>query len=144
MTEALKAFYQNILQQVLTLELEKKSLSTDILVTRSKEQRFSLILRFLDCDLKKHELLEHAAVVAMQNSEDTILGHLGQLYAHTGSDEEVIDRIHSEIEFIRRFINLLTKLDKYPDTVTFFERRMVQEVVKYVMEQARMYNKSGG
>lgn len=144
MTEALKAFYQNILQQVLTLELEKKSLSTDILVTRSKEHRLSLIIKFLDCDLKKHELLEHAAVVGMRNEDDSILGHLGQLYSYAVSDEEVIVRIHSEIEFVSGFINLLTKSDKHPDAVSFFERRMIQEIEKYVMEQARMYNKSGG
>jgi len=144
LTEAVKAFYQNILQQVLTLELDKKNLSSNILITRNKDHRISLILHFLDCDLKKHELLEHAAVVAMSNRETSILEHLGQLYAHVGSDKGTIDRIQAEIEFVRRFINLLTKLDKHPDMLSFFERRMVQEIVKYVMEQARIYNKSGG
>lgn len=144
MTEAVKAFYQNILQQVLTLEVEKKNLSTEILITRNKDQRLQLILNFLNHDLKKHELLEHAAVVAMSNKEEAILEHLGKLYAHTGREVEAIDRIHEEIDFISGFINLLTKLDKHPEQISFFERRMVQEIVKYVMEQARMYNKSGG
>jgi len=144
LTEAVKAFYQNILQQVLNLELEKKNLSTDILITRNKDYRLSLILKFLNFDLKKHELLDHAAEVAMSNREDSILEHLAQLYAHTGGDNEVINRIRAEIEFIRRFISLMTKLDKHPESLSFFERRMVQEIVKYVMEQARMYNKSGG
>ncbi len=144
MTETLKSFYQNILQQVLTLELEKKSLSTDMLVTRNKEHRLSMILKFLDYDLKKHELLEHAAVVGMRNREDSILEHLGQLYSYTGSDEGIIARIHSEIELVSGFLNLLAKSDKHPEVVSFFERRMIQEIIKYVMEQARMYNKSGG
>lgn len=144
MTEAVKAFYQNILQQVLTLELDKKNLSTDILITRNKDHRLNLILNFLDCDLKKHELLEHAAVVAMSNGETSVLEHIEQLYAHINGDKETIDRIQEEVELVRRFIHLLTKLDKHPDTLSFFERRMVQEIVKYVMEQARMYNKSGG
>lgn len=144
MTETLKSFYQNILQQVLTLELEKKSLSTDMLVTRNKEHRLSMILKFLDYDLKKHELLEHAAVVGMRNRDDSILEHLGQLYSYTGSDEGIIARIHSEIELVSGFLNLLAKSDKHPEAVSFFERRMIQEIIKYVMEQARMYNKSGG
>lgn len=144
MTETVKAFYQNILQQVLTLELEKKNLSTDILITRDKDHRLSLILKFLNCDLKKHELLEHAAVVARSNGETSVLEHLGQLYAHVEGEEDAVGRIRAEIEFIRRFINLLNKVDKYPDTLSFFERRMVQEIIKYVVEQARLYNKSGG
>lgn len=144
MTETVKAFYQNILRQVLTLEADKQNLSTEILITRNKDQRLQLILKFLNCDLKKHELLEHAAMVAMSNKEDSILEHLAKLYAHTGREDETIDRIHDEVGFISGFIKLLTKQDKHPEQISFFERRMVQEIVKYVMEQARMYNKSGG
>lgn len=144
MTEGVKAFYQNILQQVLTLELDKKNLSTDILITRDKDHRLSLIMNFLKSDLKKHELLEHAAVVAMSNGETSVLAHLGQLYAHVEDEEDAVGRIRNEIEFISRFINLLNKVDKHPDTISFFERRMVQEIIKYVVEQARLYNKSGG
>lgn len=144
MTEVVNAFYQNILQQVLNLELDKKNLSTEMLITRNKDQRLDLVLKFLNCDLKKHELLEHAAVVAMANREDSILEHLARLYAHMGREDEAINRVHEEIEFVSRFINLLTKLDKHPENISFFERRMIQEIVKYVMEQARMYNKSGG
>lgn len=144
MSEAVKTFYQSILQQVLALELDKKNLSTQILTTRNKDERYNLIHKFLTIDLKKHELFEHAAIVAMSNHEDAILEQLAMLYAHTGRDDEAIYRIRDEMEFVRGFVNLLDKLISHPELLSFFERRMVQEIGKYVMEQARMYNKSGG
>ena len=88
MNELLKTLYQDILQQVMVLESYKKELSIKILLTKDgSSRRLGLILRFLNYDLDKHELLEHAAVLAMSNQADIILEDLQRLYAYTDGND---------------------------------------------------------
>jgi hypothetical protein len=140
MNELLKTLYQDILQQVMVLESYKKELSIQILLTKDgSSRRLNLILQFLSYDLDKHELLEHAAVLAMSNQADTILEDLHKLYAYTGGND-LIEKIRAEIKFLQRFVNTIKKSIKHPNSRTFYERRMIQEISKYVVEQARQYN----
>lgn len=138
--DELKTLYQDILQQVMVLESFKRELSIQILLSKNgSKRRLELILRFLNNDQDKHELLEHAAVLAMSNRADTILEDLQKLYAYS-DEKDLIKKIRAEIKFLQKFINTIKKAIKYPDSRTFYERRMVQEISKYVLEQARQYS----
>ena len=139
MTQIIKTLYKDLLKQVSVLESYKKELSSEILLTRKGKARLALIYKFLSYDLDKHELLEHAAVLAISNKEATMVEDLQKLYAHHDG-EELIDKIRSEIKLIKRFMQTINKGIKYPDSITFYERRMIQEISKYVVEQARLYN----
>ncbi|MDD2509685.1 MAG: hypothetical protein PHP26_04810 [Syntrophomonas sp.] len=139
MNELLKTLYKDILQQVMVLESCKKELSIQILLTRDLTGRLDLILRFLGYDLDKHELLEHAAVLAISNQEESIVEDLEKLYAYIEGND-LIQKIRDEIKFMQRFIKTINKAIKHPNLRTFYERRMVQEISKYVLEQARLYS----
>lgn len=141
MTEMVMALYKGILEQVVALEAHKKGISADILLTRDSKGRSELVRAFLGFDLEKHELLEEAAVVAMNNREEAILEHLERLYAHTRTEGIALDKIRSEIGYTRQFIRVMDKYRRLPDNMNFTERRMVQEIIKYVVEQARLYVK---
>lgn len=141
MTEMVMALYKGILEQVVALEAHKKEISADILLTRDNKKRSELVRAFLGFDLEKHELLEEAAVVALNNREDAILEHLERLYAHTRTEGAALDRIRSEIGYARQFIRAMDKYRSLPYNMNFTERRMVQEIIKYVVEQARLYVK---
>ena len=121
------------------LESCKKDISADILLTRDRKTRLDLIYKFLSYDLDKHELLEHAGVLAVSNHEEAIIKDLQSLYSYR-EGIELIDKIRDEISLIQKFINTIKKAIKYPDSRTFYERRIIQEISKYVVEQARLYN----
>lgn len=143
MNETIKTLYQDILQQVMVLESCKRELSIQILLCKSGSSRkMDLILRFLNYDFDKHILLEHAAVLAMSNQVEDILEDLQKFYTHNAGNS-VIEKIRTEIKLLQRFINTIKKSIKYPKTRTFYERRMVQEISKYVIEQARQYSVLG-
>ena len=142
MENAVMTFYQSILQQVLKIEVLKKELSREILICRDKKSRLKLINSFLQYDLKKHELLEHAAVVAAGNEEMKILDDIRELYVHTGKNEDTITIIREEITLVRQFLYLIENAFKPHSTLNFLEKRMAQEVEKYVTEQAKIYNSS--
>ncbi|MEN6349188.1 MAG: hypothetical protein ABFD08_07305 [Syntrophomonas sp.] len=139
MSQTVHILYKDILKQVMILESCKKEVAAQILLTRNGKERLALIYSFLNYDLDKHELLEHAAVLAMSNKEHTMMTDLGKLYSHR-EGEEVIDKIRSEIKFVQKFLQTINKAIKYPDARTFYERRMIQEISKYVIEQSRLYN----
>jgi hypothetical protein len=84
--------------------------------------------------------LEHAAVVAAGNQESEILSDIGELYAHTGKSEDAITTVREEIQLVKQFIYLVENALKPHSTLNFLEKRMAQEVEKYVIEQARLYN----
>ena len=142
MEKAVADFYQNILQQVLKVEMQKKEISLDIVVCREKKPRLKLINAFLYYDLKKHELLEHAAIVATRNQEKEILDDIEELYSHTGKKGDAITIIREEIQLVKQFIYLVENALKPRPDLNFVEKRMAQEVEKFVIEQARLYNSS--
>jgi hypothetical protein len=132
------SLYKNILDEVINLENKKREISIQILLTKNESKRLNLISSFLTYDLNKHELLERAAVIAVQNKELNVLEQLQKMYSHC-EDDELLNKIRKEIKYIKRFRKNINKAVKYPDFLSFFERRMIQEISKYVVEQARIY-----
>lgn len=139
MSQLVVSLYNNILEQVMQLEGSKKEISTEILLAREERKRLALIYNFLSYDLSKHELLEQAAVIALTNREKLVLEHLNRLYANVG-EQETVDKIRHEIKCTQRFMKVVTRAKDEKTTLTFSERRMVQEIIKFVVAQARLYN----
>jgi hypothetical protein len=121
------------------LENSKKEISTELLLAREERKRLALIYNFLSYDLSKHELLEQAAVIALTNREQLVLEHLNRLYS-TVEEEETIDKIRYEIKCTQRFMKVVSRAKDEKSALTFSERRMVQEIIKFVVAQARLYN----
>jgi len=132
--------YKNVLDQVMVIEAHKKEISRQILITRDDQKRLKLIHRFLTYDLNKHELFERATVVAINNKEENVIENIQRFYSHCEEGEELIEKIRGEIRYIKSFLKVIEKAIKYPGFMTFSERRMVQEIRKYVLEKVRIYN----
>ena len=139
--EMVKAFYRDILTQVLSLESRKKRTSERLLLTKSQRRRLKIIREFLTLDLDKHSLLEQAAVVAVRNNSDEVLNHLSKLYALENNDE-IVEGIREEVRRTQKLLLPVVNEIKYPKTSGFLERRLIQEVNKYVTVQAREYVKT--
>ena len=133
------SLYRNTIEQVLIIESCKKDISMQILMVRD-EKRWGLIQEFLEHDLQKHLLLEQAAVMAINNGANKIIEDMENLYQHT-SGPDLITKIRSEISQVEKFIKLIKKGRKHKDWLSFTERRAMQEISKFVLEQAREYNK---
>ena len=104
------------------------------------DKRWALIQAFLEYDLQKHLLLDQAAVVAINNGAYEIVEDLDKLYQHTRGPD-LITKIRIECTQVEKFIKLLKKGRKHKDWLSFTERRALQEISKFVLEQAREYNK---
>lgn len=139
MSQLVVTLYNNILEQVTQLESSKKKISVDILLAKEGRKRLSLIYNFLSYDLSKHELMEQAAVIALTNKEKLVLDHLERLYVKEG-DEETIVCIRREINITQKFMKVVNRARDKNATLTFSERRMLQEITKYIVAQARLYN----
>lgn len=122
------------------IEACKKELSFRILLCRDKKSRLDLICYFLSYDLSKHELLEYALIMALENNESSIVEQIEDLYAHVSGDE-ILTAIRREIKIISRFIQTFNRTLVAPKSRSFSERRIIQEVSKYVVEQARQYTR---
>lgn len=130
--------YNDVLKQVDVLERQKKDLSRDLLLYKEGRRRMKLIYAFLSYDLDKHELFEHAAVCAICNNEEHVLYDLQDFYAHVRGGD-LMERIRTEIKCTRRFMNLVEKSMENEAGLNFTERRLLQEICKYILEQARLY-----
>ncbi len=139
-SDVVKAFYRDILVQVLSIESRKKQVSQRLLLNKSERMRLRIIREFLSLDLDKHTLLQQAAVVGFQNQEFDVLDHLCKLYKVEAYDE-LPERIREEVQRTERLLVPIINEIRYPKTGGFFERRLVQEVNKYVTLQAREYVK---
>jgi hypothetical protein len=137
--DRVNSLYKNTIEQVLVIENCKKDISMQILMVRD-EKRWSLILEFLEHDLQKHLLLEQAAVIAINNGAGEIIQDLENLYQHT-SGPDLMTKIRTECLQVEKFIKLIKKGRKHKDWLSFTERRAMQEISKFVLEQAREYNK---
>lgn len=133
-------FYSDILNQVLQTENKKKGAAEKMLIIRSDDDKWPYVRDFLSCDLEKHRLLEQAAVAAMQNKSDRVLAHISRLYEECGVDQ-VIDIVRAEIDRDQKMLTVIVKQIKHPDSISFFERRFLQEIRKYMVHQARLYVK---
>ncbi len=138
MSQEVTAIYTGILEQVMSLEKSKKELSKKILISKDKKGILELVYRFLGCELNKHKLFEQAAVIALNNREKPVISHLGCLYEPFG-EGELIDKIRREISYTKRFMQVIEKAKSQPELISFTERRMVQEISKYVLAQCRIY-----
>lgn len=133
--------YINILDQVLAIELCKKEISKKILLLKPGKRRLNFIHSFLGYDLNKHELLEHAAVIALHNDEQDILERISQFYYYR-EEEDLLSHIRKEIRLNSVLMETIKKqLNNH--NLTFVEKRMLKEITKYVLEQAREYMKKG-
>lgn len=138
MSEEIGAIYNSILQQVMLLEKSKKELSRQILLNKDHDKRLDQVYKFLVCEYNKHELLEQAAVIALNNQETAIISHLKSMYEPIESSE-LIDKIRKEMNYGQQFMSLVKKSKSKRGNISFTERRMVQEIVKYVLAQCRIY-----
>ncbi len=139
-SDMVKNFYRDILKKVLVLEAQKKENAQRILILRSNKARLPWIRDFLNADLLKHRLLEQATVSATQNEVEEVLDHIKKLYSMS-NDLSLIESIRLEIAMDEKMLDLIIKKIKHPKTCTFSERRILQDVNKYVIHQAREYAK---
>lgn len=138
MSQEVTAIYTDILEQVVRLEKSKKDLSKKVLINKDKRRKLELVYKFLGYELRKHELFEQAAVIALSNRETFIISHLTSLYEPFG-DGALIDRIRKEIGYTKRFMKVTEKAKSDQESTSFTERRMVEEISKYVLAQCRIY-----
>ncbi len=136
--EMVRALYHDILKKILLLEVEKKATSRKILIKKSDRERLPLIRDFLQAELSKHRLLEQAAVSALQNRAHEVLAHISQLYPSSDGISE-IESIRVESARCEKMLVLVCKEIKDPNTCTFFERRILNDIKKFVIDQAREY-----
>lgn len=137
--DSVSGLYRSAIQQVLVIEKCKKDLAAKILMVRD-ERRWQLIQEFLQYDLEKHLLLEQAAVIVINNGNAGMVEDLEKLYRFS-SGENLISKIRKEGSHIEKFIKIVERGRKHKNWLTFSERRVMQEISKYVVEQAREYNK---
>ncbi len=130
--------YSNIFEQVLAIELCKKELSKKILLFKEASKRQRYIFSFLNYDVNKHELLEHAAIIAYQHKEKEVLEKIGNFYKDRAG-EDIMDAIKQEINLAKSLNIVVQKQINYPQRLSFVEKRRLSDINKYVLEQARAY-----
>lgn len=138
-SDSISGLYRGAIQQVLVIENYKKELASKILIVLD-ERRWELIQEFLQYDLEKHLLLEQAAVIVINNDATEMIKDLEKLYQFS-SGEDLISKIRQEASHIENFIKIVDRGRKHKNWLSFSERRVMQEISKYVIEQAREYNK---
>ena len=139
--EMVRTFYHDILKRILLLEIEKKETARRILVLKSDTDRLPLMRDFLQADLTKHQLLEQVTVSAMQNQVFEVLDQIGRFYSSADGISQ-IECIRTEITRCESMLALVDKSIKHPRTCTFFERRILRDVNRLVISQARDYSKT--
>lgn len=134
-----KPSFHSILHQVRSLEKFKQEISRQLINTSEPGLSLSFIYSFIYFDLQKHELLWQAAWTARQNQDIDSWHILSQLYQHIDTDADLTERIAGEIRLNRQFLKVISKTLIQPSQSSFNERRLAQEVRKYVTAQARVY-----
>ncbi|HEX3011545.1 MAG TPA: hypothetical protein VHQ70_05820 [Syntrophomonadaceae bacterium] len=141
MTTKLISVYRNIVEQVIIIEGCKKEISRSLLLIKEPGKKIKQVYNFLSYDLEKHRLLEYAAMMAINEGDGQILRNLQKFYSYTdGAD--LMDKISTEITCILRYLEILHHEIKNKGSSDFVERRMIQEICKYVIAMARMYGKN--
>ncbi|MGI5920249.1 MAG: hypothetical protein ACOX6I_00680 [Syntrophomonadaceae bacterium] len=139
MQQTVLSIYKDIMEQVLIRENYKRDISRKILMLKKSSRRLILIYSFLGFDLDKHRLLEYAAIIALNNGNTVILPQLKRFYIHT-EEGDILDQIRKEILLVSKYMEILNKGIRRPENCSFIERRMVQEISKYVLALAKAYN----
>jgi hypothetical protein len=135
----LSVLYKSAIKSVLNIESHKKDLAEKLLMLQG-DKRWVVIRRFLEYDLKKHLILEQAAIIVMSNKANSMVNELEKLYKYT-NEKDLISKIRKEINIVEDFIKIIDKGIKHKSWLSFSERRAIQEINKYVIEQARVYKK---
>lgn len=141
MTTTISGFYDSILQQVMILERCKKEVGDRLLLIRDTRRRRSILYSFLSLDLEKHQLMEQAAVVAARSNEGAAIRRFTGFYSYAESNTDLVRCIRDEMRTASSHMKILQKSMLHPDQLSFAERRLVQEIDKYVTAQARLYKK---
>lgn len=130
----------DVLQEIIYTESIKKSLSQEILLEKDEAEKQKLIYQFLNYDLDKHFIMEQAAMLAMENNEHRMFQQLELFYKHADGDG-LLAKIRAEIAHDKLFLETIEKAIDDFHVVSFVERRLIKEINKYVMTQARYYCK---
>jgi len=135
----INALYREVLEKNKYIEQQKKQVSSKMLLVKNTEERINFITEFLNWELKRHEITEHIAVIALNNRKNHIITGLQQLYPGE-KNGDVLTVIRENIDYYQTIIGLMHKRRKFPLYLSFVERRMVKEITRYVLDQARLYN----
>lgn len=130
---------RDIMQEVIYAEMVKTTISKEILLVKDKNVRQKLIYSFLSYDLDKHEILQHAAIYAIENDENDLIKQLELYYKHC-EGRALLDKIRAEVVNTELFLSTVEKAIENCDSFSFVERRLLKEINEYVVTQARYYN----
>lgn len=133
-------YWGDILQEILYVENIKRLICRELLLVKENDLRQKLVYDFLCSDLEKHEILAQAAMMAIEKNEDFFLKRLEDFYQHC-EGWDVLYKINTEIMRTQLYINTMEKAMHTPVAISFLERRLIKEIIKYVIAQARYYNK---
>jgi hypothetical protein len=125
---------------VVIIEGIKKEISRALLLVKDSDKKIKQVYNFLSYDLEKHRLLEYAAVMATDEGEGQILRNLQKFYSYVEGDD-LIEKINLEIVCIMRYLEILRHEIKNKGSSDFVERRMIQEICKYVVAMAKIYGR---
>jgi len=134
------SIYRSIIEQVVIIEGIKKEISRALLLVKDSDKKIKQVYNFLSYDLEKHRLLEYAAVMATDEGEGQILRNLQKFYSYVEGDD-LIEKINLEIVCIMRYLEILRHEIKNKGSSDFVERRMIQEICKYVVAMAKIYGR---
>ena len=134
-----RTIFTDIIQEVIYTENVKKTISQEILMVKNDFMRQQLIYNFLSYELDKHEILEQAAILAVENGENYLLKQLELFYKHC-EGLGLLDKIRAEITHTELFLETVEKGIEDFDSISFVERRLIKEINKYVVTQARYYS----
>lgn len=140
MNTQIDSIYRSIIEQVVIIEGIKREISRALLLVKDSDKKIKQVYNFLSYDLEKHRLLEYAAVMATEEGEGQILRNLQKFYSYAEGDD-LIEKINLEIVCIMRYLEILRHEIKNKGSSDFVERRMIQEICKYVVAMAKIYGR---
>lgn len=133
-------FFPDVWRELLVIEECKQELSKKILQVRDFSGRQKLIYSYLTYDLDKHELLEYTARMVINKNEELIIKQLDIFYCHVDGPD-LLSRIQAELRRTRVFLNSIARAMEDYQSIPFVEKRLIKEINKYVLAQARLYGK---
>lgn len=141
MSITINNLYRKTLYQVMLLEKERCDISQDILQMKNHKEQQKLMISFLCLDLKKHQLLAYASQVAVQLGDHNVINRLKNLYCHVNKSDSILKIIQYEIDKTCQLISTMQKSLQSPADMTFSEKRLTQEIKKYIFARAQYQQK---
>lgn len=140
MYQVKSTYWGDILQEILYAENTKRLICQELLLVKDNDLRQKLVYDFLCSDLDKHEILAQATVMAIEINEDFFLKRLEKFYRHCEGGD-LLYKINTEIIRTQLYLDTIEKAQDKQESISFMERRLIKEIIKCVMTQARYYNK---